>query len=789
MNRPKRTCKKPVKYCDEQTQDKENIEPEEDVKKKASSMTSVADKTPISKLIKKCSKKKPKTVETGSGGQKVSKNLAIQVVQTDDEIIDVTSVEGLGKENISFSNKIIPEIQPIVRNTSGKYEAQYSSTSRAACRKCKQKIMKDMLRIGKEVSFDTGNYAGSGMGWWHMHCFFQQHSHLMKWKDFNGVEDFSIEEQKELYQHACHSVIPDNLLAEMTVTQDLVCSQNKLKEEQLKIYCQEASIKKQEEITSRITDVKNSSIEKVIRENIAKVIEKKTVEELKNIINGSRIIVERSTVGKGKKKGAPKKADYVQAIINANPLCNIGSLVRRAIRKHIKVDELKVMLKKAGLPCTGSKLELTNRLLDHLGGDFGEESVEEKKPKNRYGSNFDSDDYKFTKYDVYEKDESHPEIVVKARNGDLDCIKNILQKTAQPVATINSSRKWTETEEKWGYDKSWEWHDETPLLAASRNRYVDIVHYLLTMKADPTLEGCIACDTTESPIKAVEKEIASIHKQINVIKGDNECSSFSVFAYNATTIARNLAKYELIKKLLIAANAFWIPANYAGPQYSDARKKAFSKNPNKPTNSEQLKAVLADIPTDIIVDTILLEDLESCLKNSRRKEGEKRAVDFQRKQDEIERQRQEIERQHEQREKDKERIAIEFREKVKAVAVESAQPPTTYGNIPTSNHVNQNLISDPNYAHMPAYSGAFNEMNLAGNGIMYKGIIVNWCGGYGFLKVDSLNISSNLFLHVTDITSQEDRRICGTGTQLKFMIVASVRKPGTMQAKSASILT
>ena len=378
-----------------------------------------------------------------------------------------------------------PVVRPPERNTSGKYEAQYSKTSRAHCRghHCYNKqINKGAFRIGKMVHIEFGNHGGGmGLGWWHMKCFFQQHSHIMKWTDFNGVEELSVEDQKDLHLKAIRCAMPVELLARVIVTHDSVMNKNKEVEKRQEVEKREAAAQRRDEnvarVEARVEAAKNSSVEDLIREKVAKVIEKKTVEALKAIVKSNALAVERKN---GKKKGAPKKADYVEAVINADPLYKIGSLVRRAIRKHITVDELKVMLANVGLSKTGSKPELTKRLLDHLGGDFGEESEEEEKKKKKHGFDYDSDEYEFTRFGCYKKDKDHPEIVECARCGDLESIKRILRNTPRPIATINASRKWTESEDKWGgYSKEWEWHDATPLLAAATNGHVEVVYYLL----------------------------------------------------------------------------------------------------------------------------------------------------------------------------------------------------------------------------------------------------------------------------------------------------------------------
>merc|ERR1719354_724773 len=80
-----------------------------------------------------------------------------------------------------------------------------------------------------------------------------------------------------------------------------------------------------------------------------------------------------------------------------------------------------------------------------------------------------------------------------------------------------------------------------------------------------------------------------------------------------------------------------------------------------------------------------------------------------------------------------------------------------------------------------------NELDFAGNGVTYEGHVVNWRGTFGFVKVNSPHFKSNIFVHFTDI-SHNDRSQCNSGSNLKFQVERSLRKPGTVQAKNASII-
>lgn len=52
-------------------------------------------------------------------------------------------------------------------------------------------------------------------------------------------------------------------------------------------------------------------------------------------------------------------------------------------------------------------------------------------------------------------------------------------------ADINESKEWTETEEKHGYDKSWDWNGDSALLVAARRGDVEMARILLEAGANP----------------------------------------------------------------------------------------------------------------------------------------------------------------------------------------------------------------------------------------------------------------------------------------------------------------
>ena len=49
--------------------------------------------------------------------------------------------------------------------------------------------------------------------------------------------------------------------------------------------------------------------------------------------------------------------------------------------------------------------------------------------------------------------------------GNLEAVKKMLTAGGTAPVAVNVSEKWTETQQKWGHKKRWEWHDDTPLIA------------------------------------------------------------------------------------------------------------------------------------------------------------------------------------------------------------------------------------------------------------------------------------------------------------------------------------
>ncbi len=127
-----------------------------------------------------------------------------------------------------------------------------------------------------------------------------------------------------------------------------------------------------------------------------------------------------------------------------------------------------------------------------------------------------------TRHDIYERDKPHPAIVTAARNGDLAEVQRLLDRNeADPCnkknerkngtgdrrhgALVNACRNRKEVEEKHGYDKEWNWDDDTPLIAAVRGGHVDVVLELLIRGADTMCKSCPSDDVHETAFDVAEK--------------------------------------------------------------------------------------------------------------------------------------------------------------------------------------------------------------------------------------------------------------------------------------------
>ena len=118
---------------------------------------------------------------------------------------------------------------------------------------------------------------------------------------------------------------------------------------------------------------------------------------------------------------------------------------------------------------------------------------------------------------------------------------------------VNGCRTRTEIVEKYGYDKSWEWHDDTALHAAVRANSSKSVYYLLKFGADPTLESGHTDDFYPTPL------------DLAVYFGRQNC-----------------------RELLEAALTCWKKAKYAGARAEEKNKPRTTDFDNQPHDRKKL---------------------------------------------------------------------------------------------------------------------------------------------------------------------------------------------------------
>lgn len=197
-----------------------------------------------------------------------------------------------------------------------------------------------------------------------------------------------------------------------------------------------------------------------------------------------------------------------------------------------------------------------------------EEETDNEEESDEFYESFESfgeskDGWFSSNWDFYPHDEEHSGLVKAARNGNLDMVIQILRNCPEDKKseTLNKARRWTEVVEKMGYDKSWEWFDDTPLIAAARAGHFDIVKLLLMEGADPTLKSCHTDDVYET--------------------------------------AEQAARSGNIINLLREAVKYWNVATYssahASERYFKERRDAFATNPNRPIDGESLINALSTI--------------------------------------------------------------------------------------------------------------------------------------------------------------------------------------------------
>ena len=195
-----------------------------------------------------------------------------------------------------------------------------------------------------------------------------------------------------------------------------------------------------------------------------------------------------------------------------------------------------------------------------------DEVCDKCRDSDSFGSNssvlsFSWDDCYSTSNGLYKKNDTDSPFVLAAKFGDLKLVQSLYEQSedSEKQSVLNQARKWTEVQEKYGYDKQWDWFGDTALIAASRNCHLDVVKYLLLQGADPNLESCPYDDQYESAEKAAKS-------QLNRLK-IGEVSDWKV------------KKCEQIIALLKEVSKIWPKSDFSSAHFDKERAKEFKLKP------------------------------------------------------------------------------------------------------------------------------------------------------------------------------------------------------------------
>ena len=231
---------------------------------------------------------------------------------------------------------------------------------------------------------------------------------------------------------------------------------------------EEAKVRKEEaaEVAAVYT---NSSPQTIIYTMLQKHLDLLKVPQLKAACLEHGLVLDKKA----------KRANIVKLIMDQK-IEKVCGLAYHGLKKHCKAQELKANLKAAALPVSGTKEDLIRRLLQSQGAgpptpalvSASQATPKTKKRAFSWDSEMDGE---------YKRDEEDSDLVQVARSGSLVQLEELLAKLpakegsrvqgpgfGSRAAVLNHARRWTEVEEKWGYDKSWEWFGDTALIAAAR---------------------------------------------------------------------------------------------------------------------------------------------------------------------------------------------------------------------------------------------------------------------------------------------------------------------------------
>lgn len=121
-----------------------------------------------------------------------------------------------------------------------RYCVEYAKRGTAGCKKCKDKIMKGLVRIGKIVPNPFSESAGEMKEWYHVKCIFEKLERarattkkIEDITDLEGWEELQDEDKelinkhvsgkKELLVYACHACLCFTCSNTPTVPYELIC--------------------------------------------------------------------------------------------------------------------------------------------------------------------------------------------------------------------------------------------------------------------------------------------------------------------------------------------------------------------------------------------------------------------------------------------------------------------------------------------------------------------------------------------------------------------------------------
>ena len=523
------------------------------------------------------------------------------------------------------------------------YPVEYAKSSRAACKLCELKIAKGQVRIGKQYTMALAMSSVAATAWYHKECFWSRNKDdrlefpgSNTWRNFSGTSSLSLEDQQEMHLKVTGRAM------ELQVVEKVVEQKEKA------------------EAAAVFTD---SSPSTILYTMLQKHLDLLKVPELKAACEEHGLQLDKKA----------KRVNIVKMIMDQE-IGKVSGLVYQGLKKNCTAQDLKDILKNAGLAVSGSKEDLLRRLLENQGSAppsasqvaaseavREKEKKEEKKKRKRDYDGYNSDgDYFSSRHDIYKEDEVDSDLVKTARSGGLESLLAELDKLPKKdgssrAAKLNHARRWTEVEEKWGYDKSWEWFGDTALTAAARRGEAEIVRALLVAGADPTLQACPSSDVTETAVQAAETARTRAEAAVKEVEEARVPSYGLSMQQRPGLVARSLlarlGSATTSLALLHLALAHWPVAGYTSVHFSQARKTAFKTGHNSPREAEKMKQELESCHLGVEVDEGKLQELTLKYEKLQGKRKEEQEEELARQRERMEKDRQQLREQRERQER------------------------------------------------------------------------------------------------------------------------------------------